>query len=348
MKILLFCCLITAFVFVILYIWGKSFLTVIEAETYVSDSILFGFVIIHIIFQIFYLPFLLTRGSFYILSTVWVIFASLFTLFQLFYLYKKKELQLNIHFSKKYSIVLLIIVAVIGFMCFYIGGHPRWNGIDTVQYIRQMNEMVYRGTLWNEGNELQIHQGLNSYYTLYAIISWITRIKPIFVNQFIMRFVGVILFSIVSFRFGRIFFDEKGNYYPLIVAIFAPIVMMLWNSQYSAAFFYSRTNESKAICQLVLFPLAVSIYIELLKVKVINERKVFWLKEIAIGLAAVPIAVSSMSIYPVIAFVGMVAILTFDKFKKWHRTLLYSALCVLPNVFYLFLYILYQQKILRF
>ncbi len=351
MKTLIICILITLLFLSVLYIWGKAFLTAIKAKTLISDCVLYGFIVIHIVFQIFYLPFLLTRGSFYVLSIIWLMFAGLFTACLIIYLAKKNNLtERRPKNPPNYDIVLIIVIVFIVFLCIYIGGRPRYKGLDTFQYIYQMNEMVFRGTLWNEGSDLQIHQGLNSYYTLYAIISWATGIKPVFLNHLTMRFVGVVLFSLVSFRFGRITFRDKGSICPLVISIIAPLMMMLWNSKYSGAFFYARTNESKGICFLFLFPLAVSIFIEMMNEKKDSQqdRNIMWIEEITIGLSAVPIAVSSMSIYPVIVFMGMVSVIAFDKFKRMHKTILYSSLCVIPNITYIVFYLLYQQRIIRF
>ncbi len=347
MKYLLICSLITPIVFVILYIWGKTLLTVIKAKTYFSDCILFGFVLIHIVFQLFYFPFLLARGSFYILSIIWLIVFFITSFLMIIYLHKKKSTIESHIIPIRNIIVFAVAVIVVGFLCIYIGGRPRDSGVDSIQYIHQMNKMVYHGTLWNEGDELEIHQGLNSFYTLFAILSWITGIKPIYMNHFTMRFIGVIICSIVAYRYGRIAFGEKAGVYPLIVSFMVPLAMIVWDTPYAlGTFFSSRTNESKAFCQILLFPLAVSIFWEILKEN--QDRKILWIEEIVVGLSAVPIASSSLTIYPVIVFAGAMAVIVYDRFKGFCKTVLLSCACVLPNILYLVFYVLYQNKIFRF
>lgn len=358
MRILFFCILITLGFLGVLYIWGKSFLTAIHGTTRISDCILFGFVIIHILFQIIYLPFLLTRGSFYSLAVIWLIGAILITVGLLFYMAKKaggknnylknpnlQKLFRNLSIAQIICGILAIAVNI--FLCLYIGCRPRPNGYDTIQYIQRMNEMVYRGYLWNNGNALEIHQGLNSFYSLFAVLSWMTGIKPLYISCFTMRFLGIIFTSMLSYRFGWIAFGKKNNTYPILVAIIVPLAMMIWKTDYATGrFFYERTNESKAFCQLFLFPLSVSLVFQMFLEE--NNRKLIWKEQIAVGLSAVPIAVSSLSIYPVIIFAGMVGLLVNDRFKGAIRTIYAAFLCVFPNLLYLGFYVLYQKQILRF
>ena len=358
MKELLLCSLITVGFLVVLYIWGKAFLTAIHGETGICDSILFGFAVIHVIFQVFYLPFLLTRGSFRSLAIIWTIVSFIFTLALIIYLKRKtiktRDTLKNISFrdtihrlSTAQIISFTLVVAMNLFLCWYIGCRPRHNGVDTIQYIQRMNEMVYRGYLWNNGNTLEIHQGLNSFYSLFAIISWITGVRPLYINCFTMRFLGIIFSSMLAYRFGRIAFGKKNGVYPMAVAVIVPTAMMVWNSDYATGmFFYERTNESKAFCQFMLFPLAVSILVQMFQEG--NDRKPLWKEQIIIGLSAVPIAVSSMTIYPALMFVGLVGLLVYDRFKGAGRTVLKSFLCVLPNILYIGFYVLYQKQILRF
>ena len=358
MRILFFCILITLGFLGVLYIWGKSFLTIMHGTTRISDCILFGFVVIHIVFQIIYLPFLLSRGSFYSLALIWLVAAILITAGLIFYLAKKANGKIPPlksrnpqktfrNLSPAQSICGILAIAVNIFLCLYIGCRPRPNGFDTIQYIQRMNEMVYRGYLWNNGNALEIHQGLNSFYSLFAVLSWMTGIKPLYINSFTMRFLGIIFTSMIAYRFGWIAFGKKNNTYPMLIAIIVPLTMMVWKTDYATGrFFYERTNESKAFCQLFLFPLSVSLVFQMFLEE--NNRKLIWKEQIAVGLSAVPIAVSSLSIYPVIIFAGMAGLLVYDRFKGVIRTIYAAFLCVLPNLLYLCFYVLYQKQLLRF
>ncbi len=347
MGTLIICILLTGISLIIFYIWGKSFFFFLKGKSCASDCVLFGFMILHIVFQPIYLIFLLSRGSFLVLSVIWLIFAFLITIGITVVLQIHKSLRPVFSFDRVSSIVFLINVLVVLLLCIYIGGHPRNTAKDSVQYIERMNEMVYMDTLWNDGNVLEIHQGLNSFYSLFAVMSLVTGIKPIYINNLTMRFLGVILCSMTAFKYGRIAFEKKSPTYPFTVAIMVPLTMMIWNSLYGAGyFFFHRLNESKAYCQVILFPLAVAIFWEMIKEN--NNRNRLWVEEIVIGLSAVPIAVSSLSIYPVIVFSGAIAILVYDKCKNWLKTVTYSACCMMPNILYTGFYVLYTQGIIRF
>ena len=240
----------------------------------------------------------------------------------------------------------MINTLVVVFLCVYIGCRPRRISVDTFQYIERMNQMVYRGTLWSDGGSIQIHQGLNSFYTFFAIVSWLFHIRPIYIGHFTMRFLGVILCSFMAYRFGKIVLRTSKAEYYFAVSTIVPIVMLAWDTEFGVGeFFFSRLNESKAFCQILLFPMAVTVFLEMFKEK---DRELLWLEEFLIGLSAVPVAVSSLSIYPIIAFCGAVSIATFDRGKEFIKTARNAFLCAIPNLLYLGLYVMYKKDILWF
>lgn len=346
MVILLLCILITIALLIIFYIWGKTLFVMMMKEMGISDCILFGFLIIHVVFQPYYMISLLSRSSFYYLAVMWIVLFTIFTSGMVYILYRNKALKIKVNGSTKYYIFLVINILVVVFLCVFIGLRPRRVSVDTFQYIDRMNEMVYRGTLWSDGDSLELHQGLNSFYSLFAVVSWVFHIKPIYLGHFTMRFLGVILCSLMAYRFGRIVLRTSKVEYYLAVSTIVPVVMLAWDTEFGVGdFFYSRLNESKAFCQILLFPMAVSIIFEMFKEK---ERELLWLEEFLIGLSAVPVAVSSLSIYPIIVFCGAVSLAVFDKCKRIQITVRNAFLCVIPNLLYLGLYILQGKSILRF
>lgn len=233
------------------------------------------------------------------------------------------------------------VIIFVSWLAVRIGLHPRPFGPDTDTYIDAMNRMVYWDIIWQRSGELYLHSGLNSHFALFSTISLVFGIHPYYVAHFIMRFLGVALTSMVAYRTGKAWIDGSHDgisYYGLALSVLVPLGMTFWNSIYTGYFFWLRTNEAKAYCQLILLPLALSVCGEMFMEE--GDRLILWKKQMAIGLAAVPIATSSMTAYLLLLFIHMVGLIVHDRFRRTKETVLSALSCMLPNICYLALYII--------
>lgn len=342
------CGLITVCYLILFFFWGRTFLSLIHARTYISDCLAFGYIFMQAFFQIVYLPFLLSRGSFRALSYTWIIILVIITCLMLVFLRKNGELKFRIQSSKKRlsgaAIVLIITVS----LTLLIASRPRPYGADTVGYINPMNWMVYDDSIFIQGS-VNFHHGLNSIFALFTIPAIITGIRPIYLAEFTMREVSIILTISIAYRTGRVAFKDYKNdisYYGLALSVIVMDILMMWESPYISQFFYRRSNEAKAFCQFVLLPLAFSVWIQLFQN---NENdKHLWAEQFLLGFAAIPVATSSMTVYPIMTIIATAGLLVCNRLKRIKTILLKSFLCILPNLLYMGLYIISKQEIFIF
>lgn len=322
------------------YIWGSTFLGFIQSKRSVCENVLFGYIIIQIVYQIIYLPFFLARGSFRLLTILWLAISAVITVACLVYHVRHVGLT-RLKRPTTFSIICTLgAVAFISWLALRIGFHPRPFGADTDTYIDAMNKMVYQDIIWQRAGELYTHSGLNSHFSLFATISMITGIHPYYVAHYNMRFLGVALISMVAYRTGKMLLDrskEDISVYGLAMSVLVPLGLTFCDSIYTGYFFWMRTNEAKAYCQLILLPLAFSVCVETFLEGC--ERSVLWKKQISIGLAAVPIATSSMTAYLLLIAMNMIGLIVHDRFRVFKKTVLYALMSMLPNICYLLLYI---------
>ncbi len=348
MKAYLICWGVAIIFLAMFYIWGKSFLSIICANADMSSSILFGFLIVLLSYQIPYLPVFLCRGSYRNLSWCWFAVTGIVTILLLIRLCKNHEVTIE-KASKTELISITLVSAVIIFICSFISLHPpAAYGQDTNTYISAMNEMRYEDRIWISWDNPAIHHGLTSLFGFMTVPSLIINIRPYFCNLFTMRILLVLLTALSMYRIGKIAFSEaeqKISLKGLWLSVLVLMLFMFWNSDYQAHFFFRRSNEAKAFCQFVLFPLAFSVFLQMLQKS--KQRKSLWIEQILIGFSAVAVSMSSLSGYPFLVLLGTIAILVNDHFKRFIQTIILGILCIIPNIIYL-LILLRGKGIIRF
>lgn len=330
------------------YLWGRSFLALIHAETDVASSIAFGYLVLQVIYQAIYLPFYLSRGSYRATAYIWLGIIGIISIIQVVWFRRKPLGQMERLNSGEKIAVLLTGVMVLG-LAAYIALHVPFYGADTVGYITTMNNAYYQDTMWIESGGLSVHHGLCSMFHFFTMSSLITGIKPYYISLFSVRIIGICLFSFILYRTGVIIFKKDKKHIcraAAVLAVLAPTLLMFWGSNYTAEFFYWRINEAKGYCQFVLMPLGFSVFLEMFKES--TNRKELWKKQFLVALAAIPISTSSMTPYIFLVLIGTVALLAYERLKGGWRTIGSATICALPNVFYLILYILTQKSLLTF
>ena len=336
----LICAVIAAAYLSLFYIWGRTYLTILHVHADISNSVLFGFVLMVSAFQLFYLPFFFARGSFRILTIVWLAVLAMVTGCMVLYIKRRSTGIRKAIVSKGQMIGIAALIGLTLFLCAEIAFHARPYGADTNSYIAAINQMVYDDVICIDRGALNVHHGLTNIFALFGISSLITGVRPYYVALHTMRYVGVIVTAIAAYNAGKTLIskDQKENvsWTGIGTALLTLLIFSCWSSMYGGAFFWQRTNEAKAYCQLVLFPIAFIVTIQMFQNK--EKRNILWKKQLLIGFSAVPISVSSMSAYPIFMLICMVALLIYDRFKIVKATIGYSVLCVLPNLIYLVLY----------
>ena len=328
------------------YLWGRAFLIAIKAEPDVASGIAFGYLVLQVIYQIIYLPFYLSRGSYRATVYIWLGIVGIASLGIIVYLRNHRSgKRIELKAAEKAKICGAVVL-ILG-LAFYISLHVPFYGQDTVTYISTMNDAYYRDTIWISSGVFSLHHGLCSLFHFFTVSSFITGIRPYYISLFTVRIIGVCLFALIMYRMGVIIFckTEKKNCWPAIaLSIITPMLLMVWGSNYTAEFFYWRINEAKGYCQFILLPLGFSVFLSMFKER--ESRKPLWKEQLLVGLAAIAVSSSSLTSYIFLVLMGVVALLAYDKGNKIMETIGRAIICVLPNMLYLILYILEQKNII--
>lgn len=328
------------------FLWGRSFLAIIHAERDIASSVTFGYLVLQVLYQLVYLPFYLSRGSYYTLSYSWIALVAVISIILLFYLRNQQNEQKQV-LQKRERVGICIAVCMILALAFYISLHLPFYGLDTRTYISSMNDSYYRGSIWAFGNELYFHYGMCSMFHFFTVPALLTGIKPYYLSLFTVRIVGICLFSLIVYRMGNAVFRKEKNTFSwsaLSLSILAPFLMMFSGSNYIAEFFYWRINEAKGYCQFVLLPLGFSVFLEMFREQ--SDRKALWKKQFLVGLAAVAVSASSLTAYLFLLLLGTCALLAYDKLKNGWRTMASAAICAIPNLIYLGIYALEKNGVI--
>jgi len=324
------------------YLWGSTFLTIIHAENGLASSVCFGYLVLQVLYQVIYLPFYLTRGSYRALSYTWLGLIVLSSVFLVFFLARKGVRKESLNRGGRVGICIAGVL-IISLAC-YISLHVPFYGQDTVTYISAMNDSYYRDTMWVVYGGTSLHYGMCSMFQFFTTSSLLTGIKPYYISLFTVRVVGICLFSMITYRIGETIFkktDKDFSWPAVILSVVAPSLLMFWGSMYTAEFFYWRINEAKGFCQFVLLPLGFSVFLSMFERNV--DRKPLWKKQVMVGLSAVAISASSLTPYLFLVLMATIALLAYDKLKDGWKTVGWSAICMSINLIYLAMYILEKK-----
>ena len=326
------------------YLWGRGFLTFIKAERDVASCIPFGYLVLQVTYQVIYLPFYFTRGSYRSTVYIWLGIVAIGSMLLVLYLRRNTVEQKTKLKAKEKLGICMAAIAVFG-LAVYISLHVPFYGQDTVTYISAMNESLYRDVMWISTRS-GFHYGMCSMFQLFTIPSVLTGIRPYYISLFTVRIVGISLFSLICYRVGITVFSKKDKFCwsALSLSVLVPYLLMFWGSMYTAEFFYWRINEAKGFCQFVALPLGFSVLLDMFKNT--ERRKIIWIEQFLVGFAAIAVSASSLTPYLFLLVIGMFALLGYDKLKNGWKTLGKTTVCALPNLIYLLLYVLEVKKII--
>ena len=337
------CVGIAFFWMALFYLWGRSFLTVIKAEQDAASCISFGYLVLQVLYQVIYLPFYFTRGSYRATVYIWLGIVVVGSVALILNLRKYKRTQrIELKGIERVGICIAAIL-VLG-LAFYIALRIPWYGADTVRYITAMNECYYNDTMWIESGELNFHFGMCSMFQFFTIPSVISGIRPYYISLFTVRIVGVCLFSLIVYRTGTIVFKKTNKsicWSAVVLSVICPYLLMSWGSMYTAEFFYWRINEAKGFCQFVLLPIGFSIFLNMFKKEM--NRNPMWKQMLLVGVASIAISSSSLTPFMFLLLLGCAALVLYDKLADGWRTIGWSAICAIPNLFYLLVYVLEKK-----
>jgi len=334
------CLLVSVAWMALFWLWGSSFLTGIRAKRSFAGSVVFGYLVCQSFYQLFYLPFLVFGGSYRVLSCLWLAVIASLSVLQAVFLRKRRSRRKR-RLNRNEVVGICAAGAVILGLALYIALRVPLYGVDTQYYLSLMNELYYRDTSSVWYGVQRFHHGICSMNSLFTVSSLLTGIRPYYIFLFTMRLLGVYMTSMVLYRAGEIVFHRSGGricWPALTLSVLVPLLLMCWGSQYTAEFYYWRINEAKGYCQFILLPLGFTVFLDMLKNP--SRRKKLWKEQLLVGVAAVAVSASALVSYLFLLMMGTAALLARDRFRNGLKTLGRSAVCALPNLVYLAIYIL--------
>lgn len=334
-------CVLVSFVWMgLFFLWGRGFLSLIHSNTDIASSVVFGYLTLQFIYQIIYLPCYFTRGSFRVVSYIWMGIVVIVSVLFVLHLWKhpsEKKQKLKLVEKTGICIAALLILS----LSFYIAHLVPYYGADTVSYISKMNNYFYKDTLDVYSGSLSFHNGMCSMFEFFTVPALLTGLRPYYLSLFTVRIVGICLFSLILYRTGKIIFSKENHIFcfpAAVLSVLAPYLLMFWGSNYTAEFFYWRINEAKGFCQFVLLPISFSVFIEMFKDGA--NRKPLWKQQHLVGAAAIAVSASSLTPYLFLLLMGTFSVLAYDRLKKGWDTVGHAILCALPNLAFLAVYVL--------
>lgn len=319
-------------------------------------TVVLGFFLYYIVFQIITIPMMLTGQPLHRLSVVWAVTAGAVTVSSVF-LYRKewkkyfleKRLQ-NILNNKqemlwKTAIVLIVLVNV-GIVSVIYSNY--WDG---AYYVGSISYAVYYDSI-STVNPLggtflptfleyfDLKHCLATYHMNDAVVCQLFGIHPMVEAKTIMVIVITVILNLVYIRLARIFFPENIRSRALFIGFCLLINLCTYSSYTASSFILLRTYESKAIAGAIIAVMLFYWFIRLFQ----EERKVDWRGLFLTSWGAA--AISSSALFLVMAGMGVFAVIEWIHTRKVH-SFICTIVCMVPAGIELFCILMYDIGILN-
>lgn len=339
-------------------------------------GLLFGVFVYFGIFQMAALPMIMMKQPLSRLSAVWM--AVVLAAVGIFLTGKQKERK-GRGFSKgvspdgrkqnfdrkaalqekgRLSLIKIVMLLVVGFQMYYIIT-SEYLGWDTSFYVGSIATSLARNSMYlyhsetgKPVTELPFRYALSGFYMHSAVWCQVLGIRAIYWAKIVQGGVLAVLSNAAVFELGKFLFSGK-SYENLVkkekvtdcaaaMVIAAVILNVFFDSMYSTSdFLMSRALEAKAYCSNLVLP-CIFLYGMMLWRDNQNREAKIWLFTAAFS--SVAISMSSLVIAPALLTILFLPVLL--RTKTWKTVRLY-VLCVLPNLMYLIVYLLFRAGMIK-
>ncbi len=321
------------------YCLGRGTLLVLKQNRSIGYCLLMGMCVNFTIFQIIALPLTLLKVSFNVLCVLSVIIL-VGAVAAMWLVYRKKMICQG-QFCLSNDEIALLVFIILGFVLqLMISISENYWGFDTAYYIGtvsttlERNSMyVYDGMSGVQVNVLPFRYVLSSFYLYFAVVCKVFGISAIACFRYVVATLCILFADTIIYLIGKKLFQNiaKSQCFTLLFIF----LNFFWVSGVnSSRFLLSRGYEAKGFCANVLIPMIWLIGLEIFKGKE-NDRVNAWKMMFVLGLACIPISMSSILIAPIMIFCVTVTCVLVDKDFK---AIKYGIACVLPNVIYAIVY----------
>lgn len=325
----------------IFYCLGRGALLHLGQNRSIGYCLSIGLCINFIIFQTIALPLILYKVSFNILCWIFAIIL-IGVVLTLCIIHRKKMLCSDkLAFSKAKVILFVFILLGVVLQIMTSLSENYW-GFDTAYYIGMVSTTLERNSMYiYDGMSgvkvaaLPFRYILSLFYIYFAVICKVFGISAIACFRYIVAPMCIMFADLIIYLIGRKLFGNiiKAETFTL----FFILLNFFWVSGFSnSRFLLSRGYEAKGFCANVVIPLIWLFGLEILQ-RGKADRVNAWRMMFILGLACVPISMSSLLIAPIMIFCVTVTCVLLDRDIK---AIKYGIVCVIPNAVYAIVYFL--------
>lgn len=356
---LLACTSILAFSLSVYYIFGKAVCVRYHWNIEVPEIICVGFFLYFAIFQVIAEIMIFSRQKLHVLGNTWQIILILLLMMAASVLYSEKKAnkqappqvagEKRIKPSIGTRLLFALMIAAIVCECLTAVMLQRNIGWDFAYYMGNMTTSVATDTMYlYDGSsgilreQIEMRYALSSFYMNTAWLSQMTGISALVLQKYVMGVLGVLLTDMVAYSFAmEAFSKERAKGY-----IFVTITILLtvfWDVyDTSAQFLMLRNYEAKSYCANVVVPM---VFYLLYRIWKDDTRMRNWAELFLVSFASVAISMSSLILVPALIVIMLGAHLLVS--KRWNVALFRRSIyCLLPNLCYLLVYVLYSGGVL--
>lgn len=351
-------CLGMILALLVLYmIFGRAASKILKLRLEGGICLIFGVFVYYGLFQVAAIPLILLKQPLSLLMVLWLAVLAIVVIGYLWA--EKKNLRASFGLSSKkgnITVIKVLMFALVILQMYYIITNE-YLGWDTAAYIGTVetsavrNSMyLYQGESGRAISKIELRYALSGFYMHSAIWCRLLRIRALYFAKIVQGGVLAVLANLLVYRLGCFFFSGK-SYRGLIpeervpdcasgLVIVCIVINVFFDSIYSTSdFLLSRALEAKAYCANFILPGILLFGLMLWREGQKRETKVCLFAALC---SSVAISMSSLVIAPAMATIMLLPMLPKWKLGAWIR---YYLLCVLPNVMYLILYLLYKAGI---
>lgn len=336
-------------VFLVLFtVFGVVGSRMIKRKNTWIENLVLGFFLYFSFFQILAFPLILLKQHLSLLTWLWLVTIAIVFIIALLILYKEirgKQTKEHKRIEKSNVACWCVMAVIVAFFCYFTAIGNYW-GWDTAFYIGTVSTTVDTDTMYLINGEsgimettLPLRYAMSCFYMNSAVFCKITGITAVYFQKYVMGTLCVILYFCVLYLIGQALF-EKNMMKTTGFLVGAAILNLFFVSEYTTSqFLLLRAYEAKAYCANVVLPVIFWLLFLLHKDL---ENKENWRALFLTVLASVPISMSAILIAP--AMVG-IFVAAESIVHRSYKVLFRGILCMLPNVVYLVVYLLYTLDI---
>lgn len=338
-------------VFVVCILMALFFLlgmkkTICKDRLSVGNTLIYGFVIYFMLFEIVALPFKLMLKPLSILSYVWLIVLILFCVFG--GKKKKQRIHLKSYLEGKSLFYILVIVIIVIQITLVINNIHDGSPVDSAYYVGTTGSSVMTNTIevydpyTGMKREILDSQYLLMTYSIHnAVISKLTGIHPLIVYHQIMSPIVLIMNNVIFYKLAEEFFSSKEK--ECFIAWFIMLLVQYYSySMYTTSgFLYYRAFEGKTIIGNVIIPITILFLIRTWKDGSVDVNGVK--KVIAVSVCSITFSMSGVILMPVLLSMYYVPAIIIKRSKILMKQ---YVICMVVSFFTLILYLIVAKEVI--